>query len=328
MPPALDAAILRLLAKNPADRPADAGAARAVLLAAVPVAGAPDRTAELLAATRALPPITEFPPFQGGHADPQRTSVLPPLPPLPPTGPATADHGEPRPQPQRRRPLVVAGVGVAVVAGAAAIAAFALGGPGGRAKAGPTVASSSAATAPSLTAPFPSATPSPSRTSPTPSAKPGPAGVLAALRTAVAQTQFAKERDRQADLLGYLDDAAGALAEHRPQQQDEALRNAQRLIRDLVKKHAVDNGTAQNWQSRINSLLAGPHTQSQNPSQSPAASTSSRVQQAQGSDSGQSRTGPATADQWSVRRAGGVGARSSRHSGTAVANRWRSSGNA
>ncbi|MFD0571484.1 protein kinase [Kitasatospora gansuensis] len=71
LPPVLDTAVLRLLAKNPADRPADAAAARAELLAAVPVFTPADRTSELLAETRAMPPVPM--PYQ----DQQRTSFLP-----------------------------------------------------------------------------------------------------------------------------------------------------------------------------------------------------------------------------------------------------------
>ncbi|GAA0676060.1 hypothetical protein GCM10010193_31410 [Kitasatospora atroaurantiaca] len=257
VPAGLDAAVLRLLAKNPAERPADAGSARAELLAAVPVAAATDRTTELLAATQALPPIAAPP--AGPYADPQRTSVLPPLAPLPPSfGPQTSmphtSMMEPI-RPDRRRPLVLAGVGVAVVAGAAAIAAFALSGPGGGARAGvstPTVAASASAS--------PSASESPS-TLPTPTAKPGPAGALAALRAAVAQAQITKERDRQADLLGLLDDASGALADHQPQVAEQTLRNAQKVVRDLAKKHAIDNGTSQNWQNRLGSLINTLHAQ-------------------------------------------------------------------
>lgn len=86
VPPTVDRVVARMLAKRPADRPANAGAARAELLAAVTVAGAVDRTAELLATpapgtggdrTTMLPPMTgpipEPPPFRGGAAP---TSVM------------------------------------------------------------------------------------------------------------------------------------------------------------------------------------------------------------------------------------------------------------
>ncbi|MFB7666822.1 protein kinase [Kitasatospora sp. NPDC056138] len=118
VPPALDAAVLRLLAKQPARRPADAAAARSELLAAVPVALAADRTAELLAtsappadlfaATQLLPPVvgaaTTGAPVAGppadaagqGYADPQRTAVLPPTAPPPFARPAPSEpSGQP-----------------------------------------------------------------------------------------------------------------------------------------------------------------------------------------------------------------------------------------
>ncbi len=105
--------------------------------------------------------------------------------------------------------------------------------------------------------------------------------MLAALRAAVEQAQFSKQPDKQSELLGYLDDAAAALASHQPQQADSSLRDAQRLIRDLTKKHAIDGPTAQNWQGRINSVLGGAHPQTSNPAQQGAGSAG------QTSDAGQ-----------------------------------------
>lgn len=276
VPPALDAAVLRLLAKNPADRPGDAGAARAELLAAVPAAAGTDRTAELLAATQALPPVMP-PAAPGAFVDPQRTSVLPPMDPAsfaaPSAFPSTstfpstsafpaasvADAGGMR---GRRRPLVLAGVGVAVVAGVAAIAAFAFGGssadqaqaaaPPGAVSSAP--ASSGSASSGPTTSDAP--VPSPSRSvAPTPSAKPGPAAALAALRAAVAQAQVGKEGGKQSGLLGLLDAASAALADQQPQQAEQALHNAQRLVHDMTGKHGVDAGTARNWQNRLSSLI-------------------------------------------------------------------------
>uniref|UniRef100_UPI000A4A7750 protein kinase domain-containing protein n=1 Tax=Kitasatospora sp. MY 5-36 TaxID=1678027 RepID=UPI000A4A7750 len=96
LPPALDGAVLRLLAKNPADRPADAAAARAELLGTVPGLMVGDPTAELLAntagaATQLLPPVPFSPPSnqpyqpnqlsqpnQLGQPDQQHTTLLPP----------------------------------------------------------------------------------------------------------------------------------------------------------------------------------------------------------------------------------------------------------
>ncbi|MER5862161.1 protein kinase [Kitasatospora sp. NPDC002040] len=246
--PALDHAVLRLLAKNPADRPADAAAARAELLAAVPVFTPVDRTSELLADTRAMPPVPAAP-YQEQH----RTSLLPPL---------RYEQDGPRPT-RDRRPLLYAGAGLVAVAGAAVIGLLTLGGPApSTAKAAPTAA---ATTASPGSGPTPSPSPSPSPTpsvkqspsgKPSPTPKPGPAAALAALRAAVAQADTGRERERQGALLEELDQAAQALAGRDPQDAESSLRNAQRLVRDLAKKHAIDNATNQAWQAKLSSLLA------------------------------------------------------------------------
>ncbi|MFJ9519575.1 protein kinase [Kitasatospora sp. NPDC101801] len=241
LPPALDAAVLRLLAKNPADRPAGAAAARAELLAAVPVFTPADRTGELLAATRAMPPVA--PPFQ----DQQRTSFLPPV----------AYPGTPEPV-RSRRPLAYAGAGLVAVAGAAVVGLLTLGGPevpAAKAAATPT---------PSVTAsPSPSASPTPSaKPTPTPTGKPsatpklGPAAAVVALRAAVAQADTGKERERYRALLDELDQAAQALTDRDQDAAQDSLRSAQRLVRDLAKKHAIDTPTSQTWQAKLGLLLA------------------------------------------------------------------------
>ncbi|WP_441245369.1 protein kinase domain-containing protein [Kitasatospora sp. McL0602] len=286
IPPALDAAVLRLLAKNPADRPADAARARAELLAAVPATAAPDRTAELLATTQVFAPLTPpltpppaHPPAAATTALPhlpfteqQRTSLLPPVQ---PPGPAYEPPQPPVPE-RRRRPLVLAGVGLAVAGGVAAVAAFAFSSPGGDTKGGtPATQAAGPAAGPSPSV-SPSASPS-SSASPSPSASPkaGSAGLLTALRAAIEQASFNKEHGAQGDLLGLMDDAAAALADRQPQRADQSLRNAQRLIKDLVKKHAVDGGAAQNWQNRINAVLATLHAAQQLPGRGQQSSSSS-----------------------------------------------------
>ncbi|MEU9131745.1 protein kinase [Kitasatospora sp. NPDC048540] len=292
VPPALDAAVLRLLAKHPDGRPADAGSARAELLAAVPGTQPADRTGELLAAgsgtgagaaTQVLPPVPAVP-----YPDQQRrTSVLPPVPqqagyaphPQPPYEQHRPDHRDHDEQPpaRSRRPLVLAGAGVAVAAVVVVAAALSLNGStadtaGAAVPSGPV--SPPAATA-SAAAPTPgAATTAPGRTtspsaSPSASASPSlggrtnPAVGIAQLRAAVAQTRMPKDRDRQADLLRVLDTAALAVVGHRPDDAEDALREAQRLVKDLTKRHAVDGDTAQAWQSRLSSLIAAVHDQQQ-----------------------------------------------------------------
>ncbi|MGK4581587.1 protein kinase domain-containing protein [Kitasatospora sp. HPMI-4] len=304
VPPALDAVVLRLLAKKPADRPADAAAARLELLAAVPVATAADRTAELLAAggqsaepfaaTRMLPPVAGVQadaPGQG-YADPQRTAVLPPTAPppfaqppsaqpsyappgQPPSGPSAAgpatslmaplpSYPGAEPRQRRRRPLVPIAIGAAVLAGVVGIGAFALSGSSdssAEAAAPATHSPAAAASTPPGTAVAPvSPSPDTAASSP-PAAKNGPAAALAALRADVAAQPFGKEKDRQGELLDRLDAAAGAIAAHRPQDAESVLRNAQKTVKDLAKKHAVDGATAQSWQGRLGTLVNSLHGQ-------------------------------------------------------------------
>ncbi|GGV03471.1 hypothetical protein GCM10010495_13600 [Kitasatospora herbaricolor] len=295
-PPALDAAVLRLLAKNPGDRPRDAAAARAELLAAVPAlpaGSAADRTAELLAGPAPARPL--FPGVPQDGADQQHTTVLPPVPgpghhpaagyPAPPghAGPATAlmppvpvmpsagqappyatafGAAAPERPPARRRPLLLGALGVAGVAGAAVIAIVALDGPPAGKPTTPPAATRSAAPG-SPVAISPTVAPSTGRPSPTASPTPtkpqGPAAQLVALRELVAKAQLQKERDKQADLLRALDDAGKALAAGREADAQQELKDAQRIVRDLAKKHAIDTATSLNWQARLTLLVNTVH---------------------------------------------------------------------
>ncbi|WP_158835312.1 protein kinase domain-containing protein, partial [Streptomyces sp. NRRL S-350] len=142
LPPALDAAVLRLLAKNPADRPADASAARAELLSTVPGLIVGDPTAELLATaapTQLLPPVPTSPNQQHTTllppSPPAATSVMAPIPAAPP-----APTGQPAPAPaaarrRRNKPLVLGALGVAGLAGLTALALTAFDEPAGNAAA-------------------------------------------------------------------------------------------------------------------------------------------------------------------------------------------------
>ncbi|WP_354641291.1 protein kinase domain-containing protein [Kitasatospora camelliae] len=261
IPPALDAAILRLLAKNPADRPNDAGRARAELLGAVPGGAAADRTSELLgAATQLLPPVTPPPGFpQAAPAQPyvenNRTSLLPSLPSM-----DRAEAYEDREPARDRNPMLLAGIGAAVLAVIVAVAAFALTGGGSQARKSPAAApaASSAPAASAEPSASPSAAPSPTASasaSPSAGAKANPAGQIAQLRAAVAQTDVHRERDRQEDLLRVLDEATRDVAARRNDAAADALKDAQRIVADLSKKRAVDKGTASAWQNKLGSLI-------------------------------------------------------------------------
>ncbi|MFJ7274907.1 protein kinase [Kitasatospora sp. NPDC098663] len=298
LPPALDAAVLRLLAKNPGDRPADAVAARAELLSTIPGLAVGDPTAELLAtaaATQLLPPVRPVNPNQ------QHTTLLPPqapavtslMAPVPPAPPATSlmapvRQGPPAPAGRNRRrsrPLVLGVLGVAGLAGVTALAVAALDEPAGNAAA-PATTKPPAATAPSTPAAAPStparpstpaATPTPTTAAPTTAAPTTPAGLptapnpgvpgnqgaalqLNAFRQAVVQAPVGgKEHDRQAQLLRILDDASARLNEGNPDDAAQELKDAQKVIRDLAKKHAIDGPTYANWNARLGALLITLH---------------------------------------------------------------------
>ncbi|MFI6846059.1 protein kinase domain-containing protein [Kitasatospora sp. NPDC050467] len=258
VPAALDAAVLRLLAKNPADRPADAAAARSELLSCIPGLVVGDPTGELLAtasagqATQLLPPV----PVQPVAA----TSVMAAVPSQPPF------HAEPLPAPareSRRKPLVFGALGLVGVAGAAMLALTAFDGPGTPAAAPPAAtkpsqtASAAPVPTPAATTPAPTtpaALPTPSATS-TPPRGQAAAAQLNALRQAVAQAQITKERDRQLDLLHTLDDASARLNQGQPDDAVQELKNAQKIVRDMAKKHAIDALTSANWNTRLSVLI-------------------------------------------------------------------------
>ncbi|MEV7182771.1 protein kinase [Kitasatospora sp. NPDC093102] len=277
LPPALDAAVLRLLAKNPADRPAGAAAARAEILGTVPGLMVGDPTAELLAsagaagvATQLLPPV----PFSPAPNQ-QHTTVLPPQPPaatsvmapIPVRAPAPAPA--PAPARSRRKPLVFGALGVAGLAGVAALALTAFDEPAGNAAAAKPAAATTSTTPAATPAPKASATATSSAPT-TPSAPPASTAAvprnqpaaqqIQSFRQAVAQAQVTKERDKQTDLLKILDATAARLNEGNPDDAAQELRNAQKVIRDMGKKHAVDVPTYANWNARLSALYATLHT--------------------------------------------------------------------
>ncbi|MFI6446386.1 protein kinase [Kitasatospora sp. NPDC050543] len=296
IPPALDAAVLRLLAKDPSDRPADAAAARAELLATVPSPAVTDRTAELLGAAPAGPgQPTQAPPPFADHlfadgsaarrplADQQRTTVLPaqrvaPATSLMPAVPAgyEAESGltgpPPAPAGRSRRPLLLGALGLAGVVGAAAVAFVVLNGPGAPGAAAPQASSSSFPSSPAVTGTPESPAPSPSTVTPSPSAPssaqaptptsagPAVAAAIQAFRQTVARTQLTKERDRQGDLVKILDDAARRVQSGQADDAEQELKTAQRVVRDLAKKRAIDDGTLRDWDGRLKLLVAAAHT--------------------------------------------------------------------
>ncbi|MGW1173467.1 protein kinase domain-containing protein [Kitasatospora sp. NPDC002543] len=288
LPPALDAAVLRLLAKNPADRPVDAAAARAELLGTVTGLMVGDPTAELLAntagaATQLLPPVPPVPHFPSPNQ--QHTTVLPPQPPaatsvmapipVPPPAPVAARAQAPARS--RRKPLVAGALGVAGLAGVAAIALTAFDEPAGNAAAAKPAAATAKPAATTATTPAAAPTPKASAASAaptTPSAPPStppaptqavprnqPAALqIQSFRQAVAQAQVGKERDKQTELLKILDTTAARLNEGNPDDAAQELRNAQKVVKDMAKKHAIDLPTYANWNARLSALFATLHT--------------------------------------------------------------------
>ncbi|MEU6969627.1 protein kinase [Kitasatospora aureofaciens] len=293
LPPAVDAVVLRLLAKDPAHRPADAVAARAELLSTVPGLAVGDPTAELLATaapTQMLPPVPPnqpVPSHQPVSPNQEHTTLLPPqpaaatslLPPVPaaPPGALAGFPGTPAPARNRRnKPLVLGALGIAGIAGITALALTAFDEPAGNAAAKPTAAKP-AATAPVTTPATPptSGAASAAPTAPTAAASQAaptqavprnqPAALqLQSFRQAVAQAPITRERDKQADLLRILDDSAARLNEGNPDDAAQELRAAQKTIKDLGKKHSIDPLTYANWNARLGALLTTLHATADN----------------------------------------------------------------
>ncbi|WP_327067640.1 protein kinase domain-containing protein [Kitasatospora sp. NBC_01302] len=292
VPPALDHVVARLLAKRPADRPANAAAARAELLAAVPVAGAVDRTSELLATpmpgpdgdrTTMLPPIAVAPPQQPYRAPVAApTSVMAPVPeygeygdhsghgtPSGYGGQYQDGHPEPAAPARRSRRTLALVLGAVGLAGVGLVGALAFSGSGGNSGAaapgssrqqpaqpvgaatGPAAPTGGTAAAPAAPTPVVPPTGSAPAAPSTGPAKPAgtPAAQIAALRGEVSGSAIPK--DRQAALVHTLDAAGAALAAGQPQDSVQALKAAQRQVRDLSKKHAVDGATAASWQREL-----------------------------------------------------------------------------
>ncbi|MFD5468359.1 protein kinase [Kitasatospora sp. NPDC127059] len=284
LPPGLDAVVLRLLAKDPAHRPADATAARAELLSTVPGLAVGDPTAELLAttsaATQLLPPVAPafpdqqhtalLPPQAPRHPAPAATSVMAALPAMPPAGHPAAPRpaASAAPARSRRKPLVLGALGIAGLAGAVALAVTAFDEPTGNAAA--TKPPAATAGKPSATAPATPSAPStgtpapttpaglPAATQPVPRNQPA-ALQLQSFRQAVAQAPITRERDKQADLLRTLDDALARVNEGNPDDAAQELKTAQKTIRDLAKKHSIDAPTYANWNARLGALFATLH---------------------------------------------------------------------
>jgi serine/threonine-protein kinase len=250
VPQALDNVVARLLAKHPAQRPATAAAARAELLAAVPVAGAVDRTSELLAtpaATTVLP----------GYA-PAATSLMDSLP-------GQAPEPAPAPKSRRTMALLLGGAGVAVLA---LLGVLALANPSStsqsQAQGQPKSTRSDAPVQPNTS----NANPAPVATGPSPSAPrptPGtPAAAITGLRTDIASTPM-RTKDRQAALLKTLDTANSALTAQQPADAVTALKAAQRQVRDLSKQHAIDGQTAAAWQHQLGTIIGSLNADATNP---------------------------------------------------------------
>ncbi|MGW4892631.1 protein kinase domain-containing protein [Kitasatospora sp. NPDC004240] len=274
---AVDSVVLRLLAKNPGHRPATAAHAQAQLVATVPASAVPDRTSELLAGAAA--PTQMLPPVPAAvFVEPQRTSLLPPLPPTGPRGFDRAgyggqdgsgyggqdgsgyDRGYDGPvRESRRKPLLLGALGLVGIAGAAVLGLTAFDEPPADAAAPRPSATATAApgatpaATPTAAASTPAATPTAPAT--TPANPKDPAAAIAAFRQTVAQTQPAKDQERHAEVVRMLGEAIDRLKDDQPEAAERELRNAQRVVKDLAKKHAVDERTAQAWQNRLSTLI-------------------------------------------------------------------------
>ncbi|SEL37030.1 protein kinase domain-containing protein [Streptacidiphilus jiangxiensis] len=259
LPPALDAAVLRLLAKEPGHRPADAATARAELLAAIghggpattgvpagltgaagfatPAGGADMAGGAGAAATTWLPPMPRAPLNQTMAMPPLDGSVPAPVAPL----------GAPR---RRRTALLAAGVGVALVCVVAAVAY-------GSGPSGPSTPAAGAG-APSATVTSQPGSGAATSTTPSPQST-DPASTLAALRSAVDSADLPS--GQQQDLLDALDSATQALSDQGQSNQGrddaaQSVRDAQKILRKLGHQQAVDPATLHSWQSQLNTVAA------------------------------------------------------------------------
>jgi serine/threonine-protein kinase len=180
---------------------------------------------------------------------------------LPPMQSNTEPPAEDEPS-RGRNPLVVLGVGVAAIAAVGGLVAFALSSSSGSG----TPKAGHSASAPATTDPAAAPSPSPSVTDDTPTTAPpvskvGPAVAIAQLRANVQQTPFNKDKGGQADLTQLLDDASQAVTDQRPDDAVSSLRDAQKTVRDLAKRRAIEGPVAQNWQGRLGAIINALHGQ-------------------------------------------------------------------
>jgi serine/threonine-protein kinase len=171
-----------------------------------------------------MPPVPESSPLN-------RTMAMPPLDPT--SGPLPVSA----PPPRRRRTALIAAAVVACVVAAVA------------SQSGPTTPT--AGTAPSSSA---SAQPSDTPSADTPSPHPtDPASMIASLRDAVA-ADASLSGDQQQSLLDALDKASQAVSDQNPGDAEQAIRDAQRVLRKLIKEHAVDKTTSHAWSTKLNAI--------------------------------------------------------------------------
>ncbi|WP_157746307.1 serine/threonine-protein kinase [Micromonospora inositola] len=241
VPAELDALVSELLAKDPADRPADAGAVRNRLAALLPSVGSPATAAPALVG--AVPPTGPAGSSRapGSGAD----GVGPPL-----AGAAAAGGGDIRDRParRRRRGLVLAVVAVLGVALALATVAL-LARDTGSSVAGPTAAPTPAATGsrpdapvvpvtvapttPTLRTLAPTTRPPASRT---PSPAP-PADPLVAMRMSIQEQVDTGQLspDAAKDLHAKVDAIAKELAEDDVDQAQEQIKKLRDKLAELLR---------------------------------------------------------------------------------------------
>ncbi|WAL72533.1 hypothetical protein OU787_14070 [Kitasatospora sp. YST-16] len=84
---------------------------------------------------------------------------------------------------------------------------------------------------------------------------------LAQLRADVAQAEFSKDRDKQDDLTRLLDEATQAVNDKQPADAESALKDAQKLVRDLQRRKAASPPLLAGWQVRLGALVTAVHVQ-------------------------------------------------------------------